>query len=82
MTTNRKSEGAIVSDIRWQGNTISNDRDVLKAKGINGLKKSEAYAVATSKVQKLEVWFRSKQRLDEWRKTVNQNEWNIKLIKR
>ena len=63
MSTNKKSEGEILADIRWQGNTVLNDRDVLQAKGIHGLKRSQAYAVAVSKIQKLEIWFRSKERL-------------------
>ena len=80
MGTNKKSEGEILSDIRWQGNTIANDRDILQSKGIHGLKRSQAYAVAFSKIQKLEVWFRTKERLHTWQKTIDKNEYTIKII--
>ncbi|HAX95620.1 MAG TPA: hypothetical protein DCY35_03740 [Prolixibacteraceae bacterium] len=80
MTTNRKSEGEILSDIRWQGNTIANDRDVIQAKGISGLNRSHAYAVAISNSQKLEIWFRSKERLRAWEKTIDKKQFKIKII--
>ncbi|HAX96210.1 MAG TPA: hypothetical protein DCY35_06800 [Prolixibacteraceae bacterium] len=81
MTTNRKSHGEILSDIRWQGGTVTNDRDMLEAKGINGLNRSEAYAVAINKTQKIELWFRSEERLLSWYKTIDKTTWNIKFIR-
>jgi len=74
-------EGQLVSHPKWAGNTITNDALVLEKKGIKTPERNEMYAVARSKNNRSEVWFRTPEKLENW--AANEplkSEYTITLI--
>jgi len=81
MALNKTPEGILVSHPKWQGSYINNDAHILKAKGITGLDPQNAYAKAFHRQRKVEIWFRTPERLKAWKNTaVDSNEFTIKIF--
>lgn len=84
MKTNRNktTEYKLVTHPKWQGGTVTNDALILKQRGIESPKLNKAYATATHRSRKLQLWFRSPERLKAWKKSpdVNTREFNINIL--
>ena len=65
---NKTPEGILLSGTLYQGGTVTNDAHVLKAKGIHSPKRTDMYAIAWHRPSKSEVWFRTEEKFNAWRK--------------
>ncbi len=75
-------EGQLVSHPKWAGNTITNDALVLEKKGIKTPERNEMYAVARSKNNRSEVWFRTPENLKSFKsKTADYKDYLITILK-
>lgn len=78
---NKTPEGILLSGTLYQGGTVTNDAHILKAKGIQSPKRSDMYAIAWHRSSKSEVWFRTPEKYNAWRKMATDLEdYSIQLV--
>jgi ribosomal protein S2 len=77
----KTSEYKIVSDHRWQGGTVTNDAHILKLNGIKSPGEKGLYAKAYSKDGKTEIWLKTPERLEIFKKnTTDINNYTIEIL--
>ena len=73
-------EGQLVSHPKWGGNAITNDALIIEKKGIKSPKRNDMYAVARSKNNRSEVWFRTEEKLKSFLEKNHDVIFNISIL--
>lgn len=78
MSTRKSSEGAILLS-KFTSGTVTNDAELLERKGIKSPVLSRMYAVATTRNNKTQIYFRNEHALEKF-KAKTQEPYSLRFI--